>query len=55
MKNRVSSRPACSPPTWTTTFPAIMREINSLYDVDCFYTNGWPPHRQPAELPLRDL
>jgi hypothetical protein len=22
---------------------AIMREINSLYDVDCFYTNGWPP------------
>jgi len=20
-----------------------MREINSLYDVDCFYTNGWPP------------
>jgi hypothetical protein len=23
--------------------PAIMREINSLYDVDCFFTNGWPP------------
>src|SRR5450432_419529 len=23
--------------------PAIMREINSLYDVACFYTNGWPP------------
>jgi hypothetical protein len=23
--------------------PAIMREINSLYQVDCFYTNGWPP------------
>src|SRR5215469_11838664 len=23
--------------------PAIIREINSLYDVDCFYTNGWPP------------
>ncbi|HEY6448307.1 MAG TPA: alpha-amylase family protein [Acidobacteriaceae bacterium] len=23
--------------------PAIMREINLLYDVDCFYTNGWPP------------
>ena len=22
---------------------AIMREINSLHDVDCFYTNGWPP------------
>jgi Hypothetical glycosyl hydrolase 6/Beta-galactosidase trimerisation domain len=23
--------------------PAIMREINSVYDVDCFYSNGWPP------------
>jgi len=23
--------------------PAVMREINSLYDVDSFYTNGWPP------------
>lgn len=23
--------------------PAIMREINSRYDADCFYTNGWPP------------
>ncbi len=23
--------------------PALMREINTLYDVDCFYTNGWPP------------
>jgi hypothetical protein len=23
--------------------PALIREINSLYDVDCFYTNGWPP------------
>jgi hypothetical protein len=23
--------------------PAIMREVSSLYDVDCFYTNGWPP------------
>ncbi len=23
--------------------PAIMREINALYDVDCFYTNAWPP------------
>ena len=23
--------------------PAIMREVNSLYEVDCFYTNGWPP------------
>jgi len=23
--------------------PAVMREVTSLYDVDCFYTNGWPP------------
>ncbi len=23
--------------------PAIIREVNSLYDVDCFYCNGWPP------------
>jgi hypothetical protein len=23
--------------------PEVMREVNSLYDVDCFYTNGWPP------------
>jgi len=23
--------------------PAIIREINSQYDVDCFYCNGWPP------------
>ncbi len=23
--------------------PAVIREINSLYEVDCFYTNGWPP------------
>ena len=23
--------------------PAIMHEVSSLYDVDCFYTNGWPP------------
>jgi Hypothetical glycosyl hydrolase 6/Beta-galactosidase trimerisation domain len=23
--------------------PAIIREVNCLYDVDCFYTNGWPP------------
>ena len=22
---------------------AIIREVSSRYDVDCFYTNGWPP------------
>jgi hypothetical protein len=26
----------------TDYVPAIMKEINSLYDVDGFYTNGWP-------------
>jgi hypothetical protein len=33
--------------TFTTYFtehmPAIMREVNSRYPVDAFYTNGWPP------------
>jgi hypothetical protein len=28
----------------TDYMPAIFREINSLYDVDAFYTNGWPPY-----------
>ncbi len=23
--------------------PALIREVGSLYNVDCFYTNGWPP------------
>ncbi len=23
--------------------PAIIQEVNSQYDVDCFYANGWPP------------
>jgi hypothetical protein len=27
----------------TDYVPAIIREVNSLYDVDAFYTNGWPP------------
>jgi hypothetical protein len=27
----------------TDYIPAIMREINSQYEVDAFYTNGWPP------------
>ena len=27
----------------TDYFPAVMREVNSRYDVDAHYTNGWPP------------
>jgi hypothetical protein len=27
----------------TDYMPAIIREISSLYEVDAFYTNGWPP------------
>ncbi len=34
----------CMFSTYMTDYmPAIMKEINSLYDVDGFYTNGWPP------------
>jgi hypothetical protein len=34
----------CMYSTYMTDYiPAIMREINSLYDVDGLYTNGWPP------------
>ena len=34
----------CMFSTYMTDYmPAIMREVNSLYDVDGFYTNGWPP------------
>jgi hypothetical protein len=31
----------------TEQVPAIMREISSLYDVDGFFTNSWPPVGQP--------
>jgi hypothetical protein len=27
----------------TDYLPAIMREVNSLYDVDALFTNAWPP------------
>ena len=27
---------------FTSQMPAIIREINALYDVDGFFTNGWP-------------
>jgi hypothetical protein len=34
----------CMFSTYFTEFmPSLMREINSLYDVDGHYTNGWPP------------
>ena len=34
----------CMFSTYMTDYvPAIMREVNSLYDVDGAYTNGWPP------------
>ena len=38
-----SSAPACSRRYMTDYIPAIMREINSLYDVDGLFTNAWPP------------
>jgi len=30
-------------PYFTEQIPAIMREVNSRYDVDGIFTNGWPP------------
>jgi hypothetical protein len=34
----------CMFTTYMTDYvPAIMREVNSLYDVDGLYTNAWPP------------
>ena len=33
---------------FTEQMPAIIREINSLYDVDGFFTNGWPSTGRPA-------
>ena len=32
---------------FTEQMPAIIREINSLYDVDGFFTNGWPSAGRP--------
>lgn len=34
---------------FTEQMPAIIREINSLYDVDGFFTNGWPGADGPEE------
>jgi Hypothetical glycosyl hydrolase 6/Beta-galactosidase trimerisation domain len=33
---------------FTEQMPAIIREINSLYDVDGFFTNGWPGADGPS-------
>jgi len=34
----------CMFSTYMTDYiPAVMREVNSLYDVDGLFTNGWPP------------
>jgi len=32
---------------FTEQMPAIIREVNSLYDVDGFFTNGWPSAGRP--------
>ncbi len=51
---------------FTEQMPSIYREISALYDVDGFYTNGWPSttrrptafamdHRDLAKLPTREF
>jgi hypothetical protein len=38
----------CMFSTYMTDYmPAVMREINSLYDVDAMFTNAWPPLGAP--------
>ncbi len=32
---------------FTQQMPAIIRELNSMYDVDGFFTNGWPSTNRP--------
>ena len=34
---------------FTEQMPAIFHEMNSLYDVDGFFTNGWPSTGRPTE------
>ena len=34
---------------FTEQMPAIIREVNSHYDVDGFFTNGWPSTGKPPE------
>jgi putative glycosyl hydrolase-like family 6 (GHL6) protein/glycosyl hydrolase family 42 (putative beta-galactosidase) len=36
---------------FTEQMPAIIREINTLYDVDAFFTNGWPGPGRPSPCP----
>ena len=46
----------CMFTTYMTDYvPAIMKEINSLYDVDGIFTNAWPPSGHAAGLPLRPM
>lgn len=33
---------------YTQQTPAVMREVNSLYDVDALYANGWPNWNMPV-------
>jgi hypothetical protein len=35
-------------PYFSEQIPAIIREVNSLYDVDGFFTNGWPSTGRPT-------
>ncbi len=35
-------------PYFTEQAPAMIREVNSLYDVDGYFTNGWPGASLPA-------
>jgi hypothetical protein len=34
---------------FTEQMPAIIREVNSMYDVDGFFTNGWPSTGRPPK------
>jgi hypothetical protein len=32
---------------FTEQMPTIIREVNAMYDVDGFFTNGWPSTGRP--------
>jgi len=40
---------------FTEQMPAIIHEVNSLYDVDGFFTNGWPSAGGPPKCHLRSM